>query len=217
MPKSKVPVGNPEYFRNVFINCPFDLEYQPLFRALVFAIEACGYHVRCALEVEDSGEVRANKIIKIVKSCALGIHDISRTELNPAGLPRFNMPYELGLFVGCTVFAGGFHKQKKALILDRERFRYDRYISDIAGQDIQDHGNDPKRLIRKVRNWLANQAVQVLIPGGDTILRHYDDFCANLPDICRELQLAESDLDNFRDFHNCVSAWLRVKGITARK
>src|ERR1700724_550287 len=145
----------PRYGQSVFINCPFDPQYRPLFQALIFAIEDCGFVARCALEVEDSGEVRVNKIIRIIKGCALGIHDISRTELNQEGLPRFNMPYELGLFIGCAAYAGGSYKNKKALILDRERYRYARFISDIAGQDIQEHGNDPSQLIRKVRNWLA--------------------------------------------------------------
>jgi len=112
-----------------------------LFRALIFAIEDCRFLARCSLEVEDSGEGRVHKIIKLIKECGLGIHDISRIELNPEGLPRFNMPYELGLFIGCTVFGGGPHKSKKTLILDRERHRYAKFISDIAGQDIQDHAN----------------------------------------------------------------------------
>jgi hypothetical protein len=55
--------ATPEYDRNVFINCPFDIQFQPLFRAIVFAVEDCGFLARCALEVEDSGEVRVNKIL----------------------------------------------------------------------------------------------------------------------------------------------------------
>jgi hypothetical protein len=33
--------------RSVFINCSFDGTYQPLFRAMCFAIMACGYLPRC--------------------------------------------------------------------------------------------------------------------------------------------------------------------------
>ena len=42
--------GKPTYNNSVFINCPFDDDYRSLFRALVFAIEACGFGARCALE-----------------------------------------------------------------------------------------------------------------------------------------------------------------------
>jgi hypothetical protein len=201
-----------EYNRSVFVNCPFDPQYQPLFRALIFAIEVCGYSARCALEVEDSGEIRANKIVRIIKSCALGIHDISRTELNPAGLPRFNMPYELGLFIGCTVFGSTLHKKKKALIFDRDPSRYDQYLSDIAGQDIQHHGNDPASLVKKVRDWLANHA-RGHIPGAAAILARHNEFCADLPEICANLQLTPTDLENYRDFHNCVIEWLIAHGL----
>jgi hypothetical protein len=52
------------------------------------------------LEAYDSGDVRIEKILDIIDQCKLGIHDISRTELNEHSLPRFNMPLELGLFLG---------------------------------------------------------------------------------------------------------------------
>jgi hypothetical protein len=207
---SAIPHDESEYRRNVFLNCPFDPQYQPLFRAIIFATEDCGFLARCALEVEDSGEVRVNKIFKIIKNCGLGIHDISRTELNSEGLPRFNMPYELGLFIGCTVFASRRHKNKKSLILDHERHRFNKYLSDIAGQDIQDHANDTNRVIRKVRNWLANHSKDEYIPGGDLIIQRFNTFCLELPEICSILQLADADLDNFRDYHNCVTEWLNA-------
>lgn len=93
--------------RHVFINCPFDRAYRPLLRALLFAIHDCGFRARSALEVEDSGEVRVQKIIRIIKESPLGIHDISRVELDPSSnLPRFNMPLELGLFMGAKVYGG---------------------------------------------------------------------------------------------------------------
>jgi hypothetical protein len=207
---SPAQIRPPDYQRSVFLNCPFDPQYQPLFRAIVFATEDCGFLARCALEVEDSGEVRVHKIIKIIKSCGLGIHDISRTELNAEGLPRFNMPYELGLFIGCAVYASKPHNNKKTLILDRERLRYGSFISDIAGQDIQDHGNDPARIIKRVRNWLANHSTHEHIPGGDLISQRFKAFCLDLPEICSVLQLADGDLDNFRDYHNCVTSWLNA-------
>src|SRR3712207_156297 len=92
--------GKPTYNNSVFINCPFDDDYRPLFRALVFAIEACGFGARCALEVDDAGETRAEKLIRLIRASRYGVHDISRTEVNAERLPRFNMPFEFGLFVG---------------------------------------------------------------------------------------------------------------------
>lgn len=87
------------YEDNVFINCPFDSEYRAIFYALVFAVHDCGYIARCALEIDDSGIVRIQKIEQIIADCRFGIHDICRVEADPqTQLPGFNMPLELGLF-----------------------------------------------------------------------------------------------------------------------
>jgi hypothetical protein len=95
----------PRTARPVFINCPFDNDYRPLFRAMIFTILRCGFKPRCALEVIDGAATRISKIEKLIEQCPLGIHDISRTELDvKSGLPRFNMPLELGLFLGAKRF-----------------------------------------------------------------------------------------------------------------
>jgi hypothetical protein len=63
------------------------------------------------------------------------------------------MPLELGLFLGCRRFGHPNQSKKRTLILDTDRYRYRNFISDIAGQDIRDHGADPERAIREVRDW----------------------------------------------------------------
>jgi len=141
--------------RNVFINCPFDDKYRPLFHAAVFAIVDCGFVPRCALEVADGSEVRINKVCDLIAECRFGIHDLSRTELDARSkLPRFNMPLELGLFIGAKRFGGSSHHRKSCLILDTDPYRYQAFISDIAGQDIRPHGGDHRRLITAIRDWL---------------------------------------------------------------
>ena len=47
--------------RNVFVNCPFDEEYLPLLRPLVFTIIYLGLEPRIALERLDSGKARIEK------------------------------------------------------------------------------------------------------------------------------------------------------------
>jgi len=131
-----------EYAQGVFINCPFDSEYKPLFEAIAFAVLACGFRPRCALEIDDSSEVRIDKIFKIIAECKYGIHDISRTEVTSAsGLPRFNMPLELGMFLATKRFGAGRQRQKVCLILDSMPYRYQQFISDIAGQEVEYGGS----------------------------------------------------------------------------
>ena len=114
-----------EYNHNVFVNCPFDADYKPLFDAMVFTIHDCGFIARCALEEGDASQVRIDKIYSIIEDCGYGIHDISRTELDAtSGFPRFNMPLELGIFLGAKRFGVDEQKRKKCLVMDREPYRY---------------------------------------------------------------------------------------------
>ena len=138
--------------RDVFINCPFDSSYASMFEALVFAVQDAGFRVHCAKEANNATEPRITKILRIIEECSYGIHDISCTELDlKSNLPRFNMPLELGLFWGCQRYGGRQHRKKGCLVLDRERNRYDLFISDISGQDIACHDGTPEGVIREVR------------------------------------------------------------------
>ena len=89
-----------DYDTSVFINCPFDAAYEPILHAVLFTIEYCGFQARCSLERADGGRARIEQLLDIIAECRLGLHDISRTGPNPADLPRFNMPFELGVFSG---------------------------------------------------------------------------------------------------------------------
>jgi hypothetical protein len=109
----------------VFINVPFDSRYKKLFDALVFAVHDCGFLARSAREQDDGSQVRLAKLYEIIGDSRLSIHDLSRTTLDAKnGLPRFNMPLELGIFLGAKKYGGPKHARKSCLILDREPFRY---------------------------------------------------------------------------------------------
>ena len=112
------------YSKDVFINCPFDAHYKKVFEAIVFAVFDCGFQPRCALELDDGAQIRFSKISRIIGDCRFGIHDISKTELDESnGLPRFNMPLELGMFLGAKQYGSKKQKKKVCLILDRENYR----------------------------------------------------------------------------------------------
>lgn len=207
VPRPPVPA---KYDDNVFINCPFDDDYQPVFDALVFAIHDAGFVARCALEVNDGTENRLQKIMRIVGACRYGIHDISRTEVGPRGLPRFNMPLELGLFLGAKGFGGDHHVRKTCLILDRDEYRYQEFISDIAGQDVEAHSDDPREALRAARNWLRSASRRQTIPGAAVIWGRYERFCEDLPEVCDDVGLDHESL-TFVDYAAVVEQWLVVK------
>jgi hypothetical protein len=205
MVKATVPENYPN---NVFLNCPFDDEYQDLFRSIIFAIQDCGFLPRCALEVSDSGDTRIDKIVQIIRECKYGIHDISRTELSSEHqLPRFNMPLELGIFLGAKRFGQKEQTEKRCLILDREPHRYQKFCSDIAGQDILVHNQQPSEAIKAVRDWLSSTKPEGILPGSIYITERYDKFCSQLPNYCEMFKQTVEEL-TFKDFRLMVIEWL---------
>jgi len=158
-----------EYDHNVFINCPFDPEYAPIFEAIVFAVNDAGFRPKCARERLDSSQVRLQKIFALISSSRYSIHDLSRTALDDAhALPRFNMPLELGIDLGCKAFSPDC-SQKSLLIFDSEQYRFQKFVSDLGGQDIHQHANNPKTAVTRVRNWLRTESGKSGIPGGAAI------------------------------------------------
>lgn len=165
-----------DFDRQVFINCPFDDHYRPLLRSLIFTILDCRLTPRIASEEVDSGLVRFEKIRNLIRACRFSIHDISRIEpLHPGDLPRFNMPFELGLDLGCRLYGTGRLAGKQCLILERERYRYQRVLSDISGNDIRAHGGDTQTVISEVRKWLG-VAMAKDLPSGSEIWKRFNLF-----------------------------------------
>jgi len=194
--------------RDVFINVPFDRRYQKLFDALVFAVHDCSFIARCALEQDDGSQVRLDKLYEIIAACRYGIHDLSRVTLDTMNrLPRFNMPLELGIFLGAKRYGSVTQRQKSCLILERDQHRYQIYCSDIAGQDIRAHGNNVASAIRGVRNWLsAAHGGRVAMPSPLKMAERYIEFRLDLPAMCRNRQLDRRDL-SFLDYRELVSGW----------
>ena len=204
-------MNSPKYTDNVFINCPFDTDYKPLFYAIVFAVHDCGFIARCALEEGDASQVRIDKIYSIIADCRYGIHDISRTELDEKfGLPRFNMPLELGIFLGAKKFGTGEQERKKCLVMDREAYRYQKFISDISGQDVLSHEKSPEEVVKVVRDWLRTASGRQTIPSGGITWKRYQDFLRDLPQVAQRFQLEVEELI-FNDYTFIVAEWLRTQ------
>lgn len=200
-----------DYSDNVFINCPFDRRYKSMFDAIVFAVFDCGFIGRCALEEADASQIRLEKIFAIITDCRYAIHDISRSGLDKKNrLPRFNIPLELGLFLSAKKFGSGVQRNKKCLILDKEQYRYQKFISDISGQDIQAHDNDSEKAVVSVRNWLRIVSGRKTIPDGATIWERYQLFKSDLPGMRRDARLDRSPLI-FNDYATLLTEWLKVQ------
>ena len=156
----------------------------------------CGYQPRCALDYSDSGAVRFTEIVKLITSCDLSIHDISRVELDRVSrLPRFNMPLELGADLGLRLAGPPLQRRRRTLILDAEAHRYDKTLSDISGMDIDAHANDPRQVIRLVRDWLNTNRRPGTppLPGAVAINADYEAYLGFAQSIVAKLRLDPHD------------------------
>lgn len=145
--------------RCVFINCPFDDAYDPILQAILFCVLHLGFEPRIASERFNSAENRLAKIRELIEASKYSIHDLSRCQAKRRGEDfRLNMPFELGIDYGCRAYFGSGREEKTILILEEKPFRYQAAISDLSGCDIQAHGGDFERAVRKVRNWLVSEA-----------------------------------------------------------
>ena len=65
----------------VFVNCPFDDDYFPLLRRLLFTVVYCGLDPLIS-ETMDSGQVRLSKIADLIERAEFCVHDLSRVEVD---------------------------------------------------------------------------------------------------------------------------------------
>ncbi len=152
--------------------------------------------------------IRLDHILNIIRDCKYGVHDISKTELDSKSkLPRFNMPLELGMFLAAQRFGGTSQRGKKCIIFDRKPYRFQKFISDIAGQDIHSHNKSRKTLVQELATWLRHEVRQRKIPGGRAIAKEYQLFKNTFPTICQAAGLDPTEV-SFKDYRSMVTEWI---------
>ena len=199
------------YKRSVFINCPFDDAFKPLFEAMVFTVYACGYRPRCALDAQDSSEVRIDKIYDLIRDSQHSVHDLSRATGRKAA--RYNMPFELGIFLGAKRYGGRRQSDKRCLVMERFRHGWQKYISDIAGCDVYAHRNRVGRVILHVRDFLNMHDEADALPGAIFLRNSFAKFKQDLPKTLDAMGTSPSELQH-KDFLKIVVEW--QKGAEAR-
>ena len=194
--------------RKVFVNCPFDNDFFPLLKCLLFALLYIDLQPQIS-ETSDSGEARLHKIKDLMMASRYSIHDLSRVEAVRAGdLPRFNMPFECGIDFGLKLCGRDDFHEKKFLILETERYRYQRFISDISGNDIKAHRDDPEQIIKVVRDWFKLSAPDT--PRHREIWLAYNEFEFDYESILTGEGYNPKDIEavTFSDVIEFMSNWI---------
>lgn len=200
------------YGNNVFINCPFDNQYRPLLRPLLFTILTLGFNPRIASLLSNSGENRIDKIVRLMRGSRWSIHDISRIKTTPNNLfSRFNLPFELGIDRGAQLFGPARLKRKRCLILETRQFDYRRALSDLSGVDIKHHRNDPQKLIRSVRDWFVETANRKRVESGTEIWYAFNEFANDFYEDRKANGFGKQDRDFMPtpEYIDAIRQWLR--------
>jgi hypothetical protein len=181
---------------NVFINCPFDEDYHPLLRPLLFTVIYLGYTPRIALERSDSAENRIDKICDLINGSRYSIHDLSRLKAKRAKeFYRLNMPFELGIDYGARLFGTTPMSGKRCLILEKERYDFMKALSDLSGVDIKSHRNEPDEVVRAVRDWFVETVGLRRVMGPTAIWYKFTDFTSDFYDERRGEGFEAKDLN----------------------
>ena len=151
---------------DVFVNVPFDRQYERLYLALIAGLTGLGLTPRSALEVAEV-EARLERIFGLMKSCRYSLHDLSRVQLDRKAprCPRFNMPFELGLAVALKLM-GTDHRWR---VFEEQAFRAQKSLSDINGFDPMIHNGSVAGML----NALADTFVKENRPGIRDLMRAY--------------------------------------------
>ena len=205
---------NAEFSRSVFVNCPFDGDYLPLLRPLLFTIIYLGFRPRIASERLDSGENRIDKICGFLRECQYGIHDLSRLRSSAAGeLFRMNMPFELGVEYGSRVFGPAQLRTKRGLVLEKELHEFRKGISDLSGIDIKRHNNDPVEVVRAIRDWFVETVGLRGIPSASRIWNRFADFESDFYDARLADGFTDDDLNTMPipEYIHFIQDWVARK------
>lgn len=194
MPKPRKPRAD------VFLNIPYDKQFQELCLAYICGISAFGLVPRATLEIS-SGTRRLERILELIQACRYSIHDLSRVELDkrrPA-TPRFNVPFELGLSVAWEKVSGGKHIW---FVCESKMRRLSKSLSDLDGTDAHIHLGSVKGVFRELSNAFVGAQRQPTI---QQMQRIYRDVVENLPAILS--QAGTNTIYTARAFKNiCVVA-----------
>lgn len=163
--------------QSVFINCPYDAEFAPLFDAIVFATVCCGFVPRSALESGNVAEPRMERITRAMFSSKYSIHDLSRCKGEGSEqLARFNMPLELGIAIARRYSQTDDAQKHDWLLLVRQGHEYSRYVSDLAGFDPKIHDGTVAVIVPRVMSWLKTRPDAIETPDPPEVLGALPNF-----------------------------------------
>ncbi len=201
--------------RAVFINCPFTPDYRAHFRAIIFTVIRSGVHA--SLRARDRR--RLGEPLREDLQDHRGVPLRHPRHLEDGARPRVATSsllicrWNWASSSAQKRFGGPSQRTKKCIIFDTTPYRYQQFISDIAGQDIHAHDDRVAKLIEQVATWFRDEIRDPNVPGGRAIAAEYEKFMTVIPDICAVKQLDPSEL-TFQDYRAMAAEWIVAESST---
>jgi hypothetical protein len=163
----------------VFLNIPYDKNFEKLFLAYIAGTVALGLTPRATLEIRKSSD-RLDKILGLIQSCQHSIHDLSRVKLDRSAprTPRFNMPFELGLSVACSRISK--NRAHQWFVCESVNRRLQKSLSDLNGIDPKIHNGRVGDVFVELRNMFTKPGRQ---PSVQQMWAVYRDVRRSLPGV----------------------------------
>lgn len=159
----------------VFLNIPYDRAFENLYLAYIAGLSAFGLIPRATLEIPTS-QRRLDRILNLIRRCPHSIHDLSRVQVDSRAprVPRFNMPFELGL----TVAQAAGNKSESWYVCEAVPHRINKSLSDLDGTDVRIHGGTVRGVLGALCDIFVRRTRQ---PSVQEMYRSYLALRRNLP------------------------------------
>lgn len=124
-----------------------------MYIAFIAGLSGLGLAPHATLELPGPRR-RLDRIADLIEGCRYSFHDLSRVQTSGPvpRLPRFNMPFELGVAVERSRRPGVRHEW---VVFEEQPHRLQRTLSDLNGTDPYIHHGDPDRLLIELGNALV--------------------------------------------------------------
>jgi hypothetical protein len=165
---------------SVFLNIPYDRAFENLYLAYIAGLTAFGLIPRATLEIPTSRR-RLERILNRIGECAYSIHDLSRVQPDRRAprVPRFNMPFELGL----AVAQSAMNRSEGWYVCETVPHRVNKSLSDLNGTDVRIHGGTVRGVFGALCDVFVRKTRQ---PSVQDMYRIYLVLRRNLASIMRQ-------------------------------
>lgn len=170
--------------KKVFINCPYDIDYKLFQFRLVFVLLWFDYDPILSSDSQNKTSSRFEKIKQEILNSDISIHDLSRSvcafkqDKKKPEYYRHNMPLELGYALACADL--DINKNKKILILGKNRSEIEIAASDIVSFDVAFYHNESYQFVKAIRDFLIEVSGDVELENAELLESFFIDFYENL-------------------------------------